>query len=144
MNIVGLLMCTHSQRSCSPCNMNPTLQGNLQEVISILCHVHLSLLQAGHGPAVMEVSLLDSNGQVVVDEMSSCGQVKVPLESFKEEQFHVKQSLFGQDQVHGAHAAKAVEGLQLGHTVFPFFKFTYIQISNNESCAWEFLVSRLW
>lgn len=49
----------------------------------------------------------------------------------------MKQSLFGQDQVHGAHAAEAVEGLQLWHTVLSFFKFTYIQIPNNESCTWE-------
>lgn len=101
-----------------------TLQGNFQEVVGVLCHVHFSLLQAGHGPAVVEISLTDGDGQVVVDKMSSGGQVEVPLEGFQEEQLHVQQSLLGQDQVHGAHAAEAVQGLQLGHSVLPFFKFT--------------------
>lgn len=104
--------------------INLTLQGNLQEVISILCHVYFGLLQAGHGPAIMEVSLVDSNRQVVVYEMSSRGKVKIPLEGFQKEQLHVKQALFGQHQVHGAHAAKAVQGLQLGYAVLPFLKFT--------------------
>lgn len=48
----------------------------------------------------------------------------------------MKQSLFGQDQVHGAHAAKTVKGLQLGHTVLPFFKFTYKQMPNHELGPW--------
>lgn len=52
----------------------------------------------------------------------------------------MKQSLFGQDQVHGAHAAKTVKSLQLGHTVFPFFKFTYKQMKtmNEEPGAFGF------
>lgn len=67
---------------------------------------------------------MDGNRQVVFDEMSGCGEVKVPLEGFQQEQLHVKQTLLGQDQVHGGHAAQAVQGLQLGHPVLSFLKFT--------------------
>lgn len=66
---------------------------------------------------------MDGNRQVVVNEMSGCREVQIPLEGFQQEQLHVKQTLFGQDQVHGAHAAQAVQGLQLGHPVLPFLKF---------------------
>lgn len=66
---------------------------------------------------------MHGNRHVVVYEMSRCREVQVPLEGFQQQQLHVKQSLFGQHQVHGAHAAQAVQGLQLGHPVFPFLKF---------------------
>lgn len=104
--------------------MQLTLQGDLQEVVHILGHVELGLLQAGDGPAIVEVSLVDSNRQTVVDEMSSCGEVQVPLEGLQQQQLHVEQTLLGQDQVHGAHASQAVQGLQFGHPVLPLLKFT--------------------
>lgn len=70
--------------------MQLTLQGNLQEVVSILGHVQFGLLHAGHRPAVMEVSLVDGDGQVVLYEMSGRREVQVPLEGFQQEQLHVK------------------------------------------------------
>lgn len=104
--------------------MQLTLQGNLQEVISILGHVELGLLQAADGPAIMEVCLMDRSRQTVVDEMSGCGEVQVPLEGLQQQQLHVEQSLLGQDQVHGAHAAQAVQGFQFGHPVLPLLELT--------------------
>lgn len=104
--------------------MQLTLQGDLQEVISILGHVQPGLLQAADGPAIMEVCLMDRSRQTVVDEMSGCGEVQVPLEGLQQQQLHVEQSLLGQDQVHGAHAAQAVQGFQFGHPVLPLLKLT--------------------
>lgn len=76
---------------------------------------------------------MDGNRQVVVYEMSGCREVQIPLEGFQQEQLHVKQTLFGQDQVHGAHAAQAVQGLQLGHPVLPFLKFACNEEQNHHS-----------
>lgn len=112
-----------------------TLQGNFQEVISVLGHVEFGLLQAGHRPAIMEVSLLDGNRQVVVNEMSGCGEVEIPLEGFQQEQLHMKQTLFGQDQIHGTHAAQTVQHLQLGHPVLPFLKFACNEGQNVTACT---------
>lgn len=100
------------------------LQGNFQEVISILGHVEFGLLQTRHGPAIMEIFLVDSDRHVILNEMSSCGEVEVPLEGLQQEQLHVQQTLLRQDQVHRAHAAQIVQRLQLGHPVLPFLKFT--------------------
>ena len=66
---------------------------------------------------------MDADRKVVVYEMSGCREVQVPLEGFQQEQLHVKQTLLGQHQVHGAHAAQAVEGVKLGHAVLPLLKF---------------------
>lgn len=101
-----------------------TLQGDLQEVLHVLGHVQLGLLQAGDGPAVVEVSLVDGDGQVVVDEVRGRGEVQVPLEGLQQQQLHVQQALLGHHQVHGAHAAQAVQGLQLGDAVLPLLEFT--------------------
>lgn len=70
--------------------MHRTLQRNLQEVIGILGHVQLSLLHAGHGPAVVQVSLVDCDGQVVLYEVRGGGEVEVPLEGFQQEELHVQ------------------------------------------------------
>lgn len=72
----------------------------------------------------MEISLMDSDRQTVVNEMSSSGEVEIPLEGLQQQQLHVEQTLLGQDQVHGAHATEAVQGLQFGHPVLPLLKFT--------------------
>lgn len=80
---------------------------------------------------------MHGNGHVVVYEMSRCREVQVPLEGFQQQQLHVKQALFGQYQVHGAHAAQAVQGLQLGYPVFPFLKFACNKEQIIPSCRAE-------
>lgn len=121
--------------------MQLTLQGNLQEVVSILGHVQLGLLQAADGPAVMQVCLLDRSRQTVVDEVSGCGEVQVPLEGLQQQQLHVEQPLLGQDQVHGAHAAQAVQGFQLGHPVLPLLELT---CGKKQKCLSGGLSVELW
>lgn len=78
---------------------------------------------------------MGGNRQVVVYEMSSCREVEIPLEGFQQEQLHMKQTLFGQDQVHGAHAAQAVQRLQLGHPVLPFLKLACNEGQNVIACT---------
>ena len=72
----------------------------------------------------MEVPLIDCNRQAVLYEVCGCGQVEVPLEGLQQEELHVQEALLGQHQVHGAHAAQAVQRLQLRHPVFSLLKLT--------------------
>lgn len=101
-----------------------TLQRHLQEVIRIFGHVELSLLQANHRPAVVQVRLVHGFREVILDEVGSRGKAEVPLEGLQQQQLHLQQALLGEHEVHVGHAAQAVELLQLRHAVFFFFKFT--------------------
>lgn len=72
----------------------------------------------------MQVRLIDGEGQVVFYEVCRCREVEVPLKGLQKQKLHVKETLFAQHQIHGAHAAQTVERLQLWDAVFSLLKLT--------------------
>lgn len=103
-----------------------TLQGNFQEVVSILLEALLGLSEAGGGPGMAVVILLADGGQeVVVQKMGRRGQAKVPAESLQEQKFCGQQLLLGEGEVLAAQDPCIVYLLQFGHAVFPVLKLTY-------------------
>lgn len=77
-----------------------TLQGDLQEVMGILLKTLFGLAGTGGGPGVAVVVLLADGGQeVVVQEVSGCGQAQVPAEGLQEQQLRAQQFLLGEGEV---------------------------------------------
>lgn len=74
----------------------------------------------------MQVCLIHGDWQVVLYEVCSRGEVQVPLKRLEEKQLHVQETLFGQNEVHRAHAAQTVQRLQLWDTVFSLLKLAWI------------------
>lgn len=95
----------------------------------VLVHESFGLGQGGEGPAVVQVTLLDSSMEVVVDEVGRCGHAQVPTERLQQQQLHLDEVTLVEGEVQTAHEAQSVQLLQFGHTVLLLFKLTCAKTS---------------
>lgn len=106
---------------------DPTLERDLQKVVSVFVHESLGLGEGGQGPAVVEVTLLHRGVEVVVDEVGGCGHAQIPAKGLQQQKLHFDQIPLVEDQIQAAHETQRVQLFQFGNPVLLLLKLTWTE-----------------
>ncbi len=126
----------HSNKKIQKTN---TLQRHLKEVVRVFVHEGFGLGQGREGPAVVQVSLMDSSVEVVVDEVGRCGHAQVPAERLQQQQLHLDEVTLVEGEVQTTHEAQSVQLLQFGHTVLLLLELTWAKTNKYLSLSISFV-----